>query len=205
MLEASELEEILRVGYETRRFEFKGPGDRSDTYFFAKIARAALSLGNLRDGGYVVVGIDDADPAALGPGLDDAQFASWTDYDSVARKMAVYADPPLRFEIQGLGLSSGADVAVIHVFEFSDLPHVCAKGYEPVLRRGALYVRTRKLPETSEVANSVEMRDVLDLATEKGVRRFVQTADRAGLRFDSSGARVSDEEHYENERAESWS
>jgi hypothetical protein len=38
-----EIEEILRVGHEPPGFEFKGPGDRTDSYFFAKVARAVLS------------------------------------------------------------------------------------------------------------------------------------------------------------------
>ena len=69
MLSASEIEDALRLGYESRGFELKGPGDRQDTHFMAKVTRAALSLGNLRDGGYIIIGIDDKDPASLGPGL----------------------------------------------------------------------------------------------------------------------------------------
>lgn len=207
MLAVEEIEDILRVGHETPGFEFKGPGDRGDSYFFAKIARASLSLGNLRDGGYVIIGIDDEDPGALQPGLEPVQLASWIDYDNVARKLAVYADPPLSFDLEGMTLSSGAQVVVIRVHEFADVPHLCAKGYEGVLRQGALYVRPRKAPETSEVASSVEMRDVLDLGIEKGVRRFVQTAARAGLKVaptDFAEAGPTDEERYEAERAEGW-
>lgn len=208
MLSVEEIEDILRVGHETPGFEFKGPGARTDSYFFAKIARAALSLGNLRDGGYIIIGISDDNPGALQPGLDEAQLVEWIDYDTVARKLAVYADPPLRFEIEGLTLSTGARAAVIRVYEFADVPHVCAKACEDVLRQGALYVRPRKVPETSEVAGSLEMRDVLDLAIEKGVRRFVQMAARAGLELgasESSHRGPSDEERYDKERAEGWS
>jgi predicted HTH transcriptional regulator len=212
VLSVQEVEDVLRVGHETPGFEFKGPGARTDPYFLAKVARAALSLGNRRDGGYIIIGIDDEDPAALRPGLDASQLESWTGYDDVARKLAVYADPALHFDVEGMELSGGTHVAVIRIHEFADVPHLCAKGYEEgkkvVLREGALYVRPRKVPETSEVANSVEMRDVLDLATEKGVRRFVQTASRAGLRLESSGAAPqgpTDEERYEAERSEGWS
>jgi predicted HTH transcriptional regulator len=208
VLSVEEIEDILSVGHETQGFEFKGPGGRTDSYFFAKITRAALSLGNLRDGGYIIIGVSDENPGALQPGLDESQLASWTDYDSVARKLAVYADPPLRFEVQGVTLSTGAWGAVIRVYEFEDVPHVCAKAYENVLRQGALYVRPRKVPETSELASSIEMRDVLDLAIEKGVRRFAQVAARAGLPLGGSGSArggPSDEELYDNERAEAWS
>jgi len=208
VLTVEEIEDILRVGHETPGFEFKGPGDRTDSYFFGKIARAALSLGNLRDGGHIIIGIDDKDPAALQPGLNETQLESWTDYDKIARTLAVYADPPLRFDVEGMTLSIGARVAVMRIYEFADVPHVCAKAYEGVLRQGALYVRPRKVPETSEVASSMEMRDVLDLAIEKGVRRFVQTAAHAGLALGPSGPTqpsANDEERYAKERADAWS
>jgi hypothetical protein len=202
VISATDIEDVLRGGREARGFEIKGPGDRGDSRFFAKIVRAALSLGNLRDGGDVVIGIDDADPASLGPGLDDAQAGSWASHDEVARKLAVYSDPPLDFELEVITLSSGNRVAVLRVYEFADLPHLCAKGYDGVLREGALYVRSRKLPETVAVDDSVEMRDVLDLAIEKGVRRFVQTATRAGLELRSG---PTDADQYEAERRKAWS
>lgn len=183
MIDVAELEAMLASGYEDRAVEYKGAGLRTDRQYFAKVARAALSMGNRRDGGFVVIGIDDKDPASLGPGLSDEQLASWTDYDHVARALAEYADPPLHFALATLTLSSDARVALIQVSEFSDIPHLCARAYEQDLRRGALYVRTRKLPETAEVASSVEMRDVLDLATQKALRAYVETAQRAGVRL----------------------
>ena len=178
MLDQQELEAVLSGGYELRGFELKGAGLRRDGHLFARVTRAALGMGNLRDGGHIVIGIDDADPAAMLPGLDEAQLASWLSFDDVSRKMAEYADPPLAFAIASVTLSKGVDVAIIEVSEFEDIPHLCKKGYEPVLRAGALYVRPRKLPETSEVATSVEMREVVDLATEKALRAFVSAADR---------------------------
>ena len=159
MLTAAEVEEILSSGYERRVFELKGPGLRTEKQFFVKVARAALSMGNHRDGGFVLVGISDKDPASLGPGLSVAQLQSWMVYDEVARGLAEYADPPLMFALASLVLSSGLSVVLIKVAEFSDIPHLCARAYESDLRRGALYVRTRKLPETAEVASFSEMRD----------------------------------------------
>jgi len=58
MLTQEEVETALSAGYEGRGFETKGPGLRGDRAFFVKVARAALSMGNLRDGGHVVIGIN---------------------------------------------------------------------------------------------------------------------------------------------------
>lgn len=198
---------MLRGGYELRGFELKGPGSREDGHFFAKLTRAALGLGNLRDGGHVIVGIDDADAAAMGPGLDADELASWLAYDDVARKLATYADPPLRFAIAERVLTSGATVAVVQVLEFDDIPHICAKDHPAGLRKGALYVRPRKVPETSEIASSVEMRETLDLATEKALRAFVERAQRAGVALSTSrpeGQGAADDDRYENERGRAW-
>lgn len=205
MLTAQQLEERLQLGYETRGLELKGPGSRSDKHLFAKVARAALSLGNLRDGGHIVVGIGDDEPGNLQPGLSEDDLASWVDYDHLARALANYAEPPLNFDVVTVEMSSGVSVAVIEVFEFADIPHFCAKQYGEVLREGALYVRPRKMPETSEVASAVEMREIIELATEKALRTYVETAERAGLVLSSEGtARPSDEERYRAEEADAW-
>jgi len=207
VLSADEIEAALSSGYELRGLELKGPGLRTDAHLFAKVTRAALSMGNLRDGGHVIIGIDDGDPAAMLPGLGADDLASWLAYDDIARKLAEYADPPLRFDVAGVDLLSGVTVAAIQVFEFSDSPHLCAKDYPHVLRKGALYVRPRKLPETSEVASLVEMRDVIQLATQKALRAYIETAERAGLTLTTSAREPetpSDDERYDEERERGW-
>jgi hypothetical protein len=140
------------------------------------------------------------------PGLNGEQLESWLAFDDVARRLANYADPPLHFERASAALSNGVTVAVIQVFEFADLPHLCSKDYPQVLREGALYVRPRKVPETSELASSVEMREILDLATEKALRAYVRMAEQASLTLGTSEVRLSDISHqsYEAQRAEAW-
>jgi hypothetical protein len=206
VLSASEIEEVLSSGRELRALELKGPGPTTDAHLLAKVIRAALSMGNLRDGGHVIVGIADDDPAAMLPGLSEADLATWLAYDELARKIAEYADPPLRWDVAGIGLSSRATVVVIEVHEFVDIPHLCARDYGNVLRRGALYVRTRKLPETAEVGSSVEMREVVDLATTKALRAYIETAERAGValttRSEPDGA--ADDDRYAQERERAW-
>jgi predicted HTH transcriptional regulator len=206
VLTAAEVEELLRLGYEQRHFELKGAGRRDDTQFMAKVIRAALSLGNLRDGGHIVIGIDDKDPTSMLPGLAPDEAESWQAYDDVARKMAEYADPPLRFSLAELRLSSGAGVAVIEIAEFEDLPHICSRQLDKVLRKGALYVRSRTAPETVEVPSSVEMREILDLATEKALRSFVERLNHAGLTVTPAAGPTHPgvASAYETQRKDAW-
>jgi hypothetical protein len=185
VLTPAELEEQLALGHETRGFEIKGPGRSDEPHFLAKIARAALSLGNLRDGGHIVIGISDDAPSAMQPGLDDDRLDTW-DPDTAISRLAPYADPPLRLEVVPLKLSNSVRVIVVKVHEFDDVPHLCAQAFpenskDKVLIKGRLYVRSRRIPETVEIADSSQMREVLDIATAKALRRFLATAREAGV------------------------
>jgi hypothetical protein len=121
-------------------------------------------MANLSDGGHVIIGIADDSVAAMLPGLCEPDLTSWLTYDDIARKIANYADPPLRFDLDSMALLSGARVAVMRVHEFADIPVLCAKDYPGVLRAGACYVRSHRAPETAEVPSSTEMRDLIELA-----------------------------------------
>ena len=70
-----------------------------------------------------------------------------------------------------------------------------------ILRRGACYVRSRHKPETSEIPSEEEMRELLELAIDKGVRKFVTRAQKAGLfpTDPSTPARPSDETLFEKQ------
>jgi hypothetical protein len=201
-----EIEAALAPGYEGRGFEVKGPGE-PDGHLLAKVARAALSLGNLRDGGVIVVGIDDEAAAEMRPGLNNEEHTSWLDYDTVSARINAYADPPLRFDVASFTLQSDARIVVVEVHEFADTPHLCAKDYHGVLRKGALYVRTRKLPETAEIPTSAEMRELLDLAMEKRLRAYVEAAGRAGVRLSVEHDAKPDEDdnlRFDQQMRESW-
>jgi len=58
---------------------------------------------------------------------------------------------------------------------------ICKKDGMEKLRRGAVYTRSRRMPETVEVPGQVEMREILDLALEKRSRAFARHAERMGL------------------------
>lgn len=186
MLANEELADVLALGHEVRGVEFKGVGSPRDRGFLAKVTRAALGLCNRRGGGYVVIGIDDTNPAAGGPGLDSDQVAEWTNYDHLATWFGLYADPAFEFEVDVRPTPQGNSVVVLEIREFDDIPVLCKREYTGVLKRGALYTRSRGRPETSDTHDHSELREVIELATEKSVRRFLQTAGRAGVDLSSS-------------------
>lgn len=174
-METEELAELLARGHETQRVELKGPGRSDDKGFLAKVVRAMLGLTNLRDGGSIVIGVDDrGDPI----GLTDVDEVTWN-HDDVTARVAEYADPSVVFTIEHHRFQ-GERVVVIVVEEFTDIPVLCKKEYSGELIRGACYVRSRRQPQTVPVPTQEDMRDLLDLAVEKRLRRYLATAQRAG-------------------------
>lgn len=180
MLTLEELEDLLALGHETRSFEVKGPGPL-DKAHAALVACAAMAMGNLRDGGYVCIGIDEDRMQDGLPGLDDEQLAQWSDFDNVADALARYSDPPVSFELQPFQLSSGSNVVVLEVAEFDHIPHVCKKDSANGLQKGFTYVRPRGKPQSVSVPSAVEMRELLDIAIDKGVREFIRRAQVSGV------------------------
>ena len=187
VLGPADVEAILAQDRETRNLEVKGPGPRTEAHLIGRVTRAAMAMGNLRDGGQIVIGIDNNTLATMQPGLHPNQLASWLSYDDLAQKMAEYSEPPVRFDSHSEQLTSGANVVILDVHEFDYSPHVCKRqldspgGGAPILRRGGLYVRSRRMPQSIEVSTELEMREVLDLGMEKRLRAYVTSASRGGV------------------------
>jgi predicted HTH transcriptional regulator len=180
-----EFESLLERGYETDGVEFKGSWIRTDKLFLARVVRAILGMANRRDGGLVILGVEES--ARLDPvGLSDEQAESWLNYDYMSASVNEYASPCVRFRPE-LHTFWGKKFVFIRIHQFDDIPILCAKDYNeqgkaaPVLRRGACYVRARHKPETSEIPSEEEMRELLELAIDRGVRKFVTRAQQAGL------------------------
>ncbi|KZF02229.1 hypothetical protein A2J03_29115 [Rhodococcus sp. EPR-157] len=205
MIEQKDVEQQLALDHETRSFEVKGPRDFTDTSYVAKIARAAMAMGNLSDGGVVCLGIDDDRIREMKPGLTSAQAADWSDFDNVSAALAKYSDPPVSFHIHRYELSNGVTIVVLDVTEFDRVPHVCTKAYQGVLQDGFTYVRPRGKPESVTVPSSSDMRDLLDIAINKGVREFIRRAGAAGLPLSPNGLyRDPDKAAYDDERSQAW-
>lgn len=206
--------ETLAIGNEVPGIEFKGPFARTDKGQFAEVVRAVLGMANRRDGGQVIIGVDEArrddGPGTVlnAVGLSAAEFKGW-DQDAVLSILDSYADPFVELDIEPVE-HDGKHFIVLRVREFDEFPVLCKKQYvkqkgrkdDVVLRQGGCYVRRRGKVETSEIPTHVEMRELLDLATEKGVRRFVQRAQRVGMQASSSSIPLDDAARFDEQRGE---
>ena len=171
--------EIMGLDHELNGVEFKSPGPMSNRRLVMQVIKAILGMSNRRDGGKIIIGVGD-NQGVLNPiGLTPLELSEWTP-DAVADQVANYADPNATFTLEKREYE-GNSYVVLTVEEFSDVPVLCKRDYGDVLRAGACYVRPRRKPETTEIPTQADMRDLLDLAIEKGVTRFLERARRVGL------------------------
>ncbi len=188
----------MALSHELSGVEFKGPGSLQDSRFVAQVVKAVLGMTNRRDGGSVIIGVRDDGGTLTLSGITADDLPSWT-YDAVADQIARYADPSVNFQLD-IKEYDGNKYVILEVAEFSDIPVLCKRAFNGVLRDGACYVRTRRKPETTEIPAQAEMRDLLDLAIEKGVRQFLERAARVGLNVPQITEPVdSDQERFDQQ------
>jgi hypothetical protein len=194
-----EFAEILAFGREQRGIEFKGPGSRSDKRFLARVVRAVMAMANRRDGGRVILGVDEADDGGLvATGLSPEELKTWN-HDDLADSLAEYADPFVTFDVRTV-IYQGKSFVLVAVEEFETIPILCKRDFQDpangrlLLRRGVCYVRSARKPESIDVSSHADLRELLDLATSKSVRKFIGTAEAVG--FSTSG-RPSDAELFD--------
>lgn len=180
----SEFQEIVSLGQEGMSTEFKTAHPWAGDEFKSKIAKSILGFSNVRDGGRIIIGAAELeDNTYKFIGMEDADIKTWC-YDDVAAFVSNYADPFVNFSIEQVPFD-GKIFVVVTISEFSELPVVCKQNGKANLRKGAIYTRTRRIPETAEVPSQTEMREILDLAAVKLARKFLHTASDIGIHVPS--------------------
>lgn len=181
MLNDEQLAAIIDVGYEQRGVEFKSAGDRSDRSFLANVARATIALANQRDGGHLIIGLSENGIDDAASGLSHGQLEQWLSFDDVSDQINAYADPPVQIQLAHVQLPNGRAVVVVEVSEFAEIPVLSKKDYPSRIAAKQLYTRSMAKPESSAALTQNELREVITLATEKQLARFLETARRAGM------------------------
>lgn len=186
--------QILALGHETTGVEFKGPGSRDLKSILAGVVRAVLGMANRRDGGLVIVGVEESGGTLTPRGLTSDDLTTWG-HEAVTDALAAYAEPYVEVHTELLEYM-GKTFAIIDVEEFREVPVLCKKDFPSKLRAGACYVRRRGRIETSEIPTQAEMRELLELATEKRLRSFLWQSQGAGLavKAEPSSADLFDDE-----------
>jgi hypothetical protein len=184
-----DLEELTRLVNDPREaetVELKDGGRlvRINTPLVGKVLRPMLAMANHGGGGEIVLGIREHNGEFAAMGMDRADANSWR-FDSLADRIAEYADPSVDFDVRMQEIAERWYVNIV-VAEFRDLPVIARRDFNDtsnttIIQRGTIYVRSRRKPESVPVPGSVEMRDVFNLLVEKGLRREIDKLKRLDL------------------------
>jgi hypothetical protein len=168
MISDNRIRELIALGTESRNVDYKGPFSwaAAGKDEKVKIVKDVLAFANARDGGLILVGVDDATCQYVG--LSDDEFSSF-DQTKFNDFVHIYTEPKHTCNVYRRGLD-GKKIVLIEIPEFTDVPIVCkqeapssADPHKLLLRRATLYKRTDRA--TSEAIDDAdELRELLNRA-----------------------------------------
>ncbi|SRR5712692_5769038 len=146
----------------------------------ARLIRHIIGFTNARDGGYLLIGVDDTTKNAIGLTVDQAH--SW-DVSRLTEVLAQFAAPVPVVDVCQAELPGGELMVAVHIAPFQEQPSVCIQEHTTrrpgsdherrILRVGALYVRTSGA-STREVNSESMMRELLERAYLKKGDKLLQ-------------------------------
>jgi predicted HTH transcriptional regulator len=181
---------LIELGREERFLEYK-ESVRWDA-IKTKLAKTAMGMSNIRDGGTIIIGVSQKKGRFVANGVRNADLSTY-DQDEVQAFVNRYAEPFVRLRLQQCDFQSKSFLAIV-VSEFDEVPVVCRKSFDTILRQGAVYTRSFRMPETREVQSESEMREILELMTDKAVRRLLDRMKRVGLPIEGAPTTLSEDE-----------
>lgn len=158
----------------------------------SKVVKGALGLANLSGGGYVIIGVSEnkTTPMYDFDGMSDEDFKTYNP-DDVISYINSFADPHMDVEL-GKFSDGSRNFVVIRVSEFDYEPVISKKDHGDDVIHGRIYCRRHRMPESSPTPSITELREIIELVVDKGIKRQIR-------RLRSYGGSVSFEP-FEKER-----
>jgi hypothetical protein len=147
--------------------------------------QAALAMGNLRDGGLIIIGVSQRGDQWNLTGVQ-AEHLETYDVDIVTDQINKYASPHVDVDVVAVKYHEKVFL-VLQFHEFAETPLVCKKnGAESeeagrLIREGYVYVRPPGMARTTRITNAAQMAELLQLAAEKRARRILEVSHRIGM------------------------
>ena len=179
---------------ESRSVDFKASSSWDDLKF--QIIRTVIGMGNLRDGGIIVIGASEQGDSWALTGIANNHLNTYN-VDDIIDAVNKYASPPIKIDIVLVKYRNDENFLAFQVHELTDTPFVCKKNApdgNKILCSGEFYVRPAGKPRTIKVSSAEEMHDLLELAAEKRARRILEVAHRVGLKPTETATKRFDEE-----------
>jgi len=170
------LDQSIEAGRESPRLEYKDSWPWDEQKFKEMLTRSILAMANMKDGGHIVIGVDEGQDAPNPAGMQPQHLTTYNE-EAIKDFVGNYADPYVDFSVDVV-TSRDRQFVLITVREFAELPVICKKDGKTEqggLKLGSLYIRTRdRRPSSVAVQNQAQMRELLELAIDKGIRKLQQ-------------------------------
>lgn len=146
-----------------------------------KLIKTSMAMGNLRDGGVMVIGVSERNGVWSLDGISAVDLATY-DVDVVVDQTNSYASTHVDLDIVSVEYG-GKTFLTVQANEFDETPIVCKRNGPPEsgLAVGEVYVRPPGLARTTRVTDARQMDDLLELAAEKRARRIIEVSQRVGM------------------------
>lgn len=108
---------------ESKSVDFKESATWNDLKW--QLIRTIIAMGNLRDGGIIVIGASERGDTWELTGIEDTHLSTY-DEDDIIDAITKYASPPIKIEKVLVNYRNGKNFLAIQVHEFVTLP-LCAK------------------------------------------------------------------------------
>lgn len=123
------------------------------------LAKDILAMSNVRDGGTILIGVEDGTFARVGV---TAEMKATYNIDEMRDQISPYADPSVSFGVTFPRDRGGLEYVAIEVRPFREIPTICARDGSG-LQKGSIYYRSEsRRPQSARVSNSPDMRDIVD-------------------------------------------
>ena len=169
MLDEAFLDYLIFHDREERNLEYKQSMSWANLATKVKVAKSAMAMANISDGGYIVIGVNKNGEVYEPEGMQEEHADSFKQ-DDVMTWLNEYADPYVELTVTPANRDNKRFI-VIEILEFDLLPVVCKKNGQD-LKRGDIFTRSRRKYETAQVGSQNEMREILELAVDKEIRRL---------------------------------
>jgi hypothetical protein len=161
-----------------------------------RIIKTLMAMGNVRDGGIIVVGASERGDEWDLAGIHEAHLRTY-DVDEIMDALAKYASPPIEAGVVLVEYRNDKSFLAFHVREFEHSPYICKANCPDgvgLFKEGDIFVRPPGKAQTKKVTNAQDLADLLELAAERRARRMIETAHRIGFVPSPSAAARFDRE-----------
>jgi predicted HTH transcriptional regulator len=191
------VEAALDRAVETANVDFKESAKWSTLKW--KIIRTVLGMGNLRDGGLIIIGVSERQHIWQLDGIS-AVSRNTFDADTMAAAFDKHISPAPRVEAV-IHNRDGKEFLVLDVGELQDIPLICKRegAAGEAIEPGSVYHRPLGgVPRTERVRSAEDMRPILEIAAENGARRILEQTRRIGA-FGLAVSAPTDDDEFDRE------